>query len=49
MRANPYHAATQGTFRQAVIHLLENEYKLVGSHKVIQMIADDIAELRAEY
>lgn len=44
-----YHAATQRTFRQAVIHLLEHEYKLVGSHKVIQMIADDIVELHREY
>lgn len=44
-----YHATTQRTFRQAVMHLLESEYKLVGSHKVIQMIADDIIELHTEY
>jgi hypothetical protein len=44
-----YHAATQRTFRQAVIHLLESEYKLVGSRRVIQMIADDIVELHKEY
>jgi hypothetical protein len=49
MSTGPYHAATQRTFRQAIIHLLENEYKLVGSHKVIQMIADDLADLQAEY
>jgi hypothetical protein len=49
MSTSPYQAATQRTFRQAIIHLLENEYKLVGSHKVIQMIADDIAELHSEY
>ena len=49
MSASPYHAATQRTFRQAIIHLLESEYKLVGSHKVIQMIADDITDLHAEY
>jgi DNA-binding CsgD family transcriptional regulator len=49
MSSSPYHAATQRTFRQAIIHLLENEYKLLGSHRVIQMIADDIAELQAEY
>lgn len=49
MSTNHYHAATQRTFRQAIIHLLEHEYKLVGSHKVIQMIADDVTDLRAEY
>jgi len=49
MSTNHYHAATQRTFRQAIIHLLEHEYKLVGSHRVIQMIADDIAELHQEY
>jgi len=49
MSTNPYHATTQHTFRQAVVYLLENEYKLVGSHRVIQMIADDIVELQAEY
>lgn len=49
MSTSPYQAATQRTFRQAIVHLLENEYKLVGSHRVIQMIADDIAELHREY
>ncbi len=47
MGISPYHAATQRTFRQAIVHLLEN--KLVGSHKVIQLIADDIVALHAEY
>ena len=49
MSTSPYHTATQRTFRQAIIHLLETEYKLVGSHKVIQMIADDISDLHTEY
>jgi len=49
MSTSPYHATTQHTFRQAIVYMLETEYKLVGSHKVIQMIADDIAELQAEY
>jgi hypothetical protein len=49
MRTHPYHTTSQRTFRQAIVHLLETEYKLVGSHRVIQMIADDIVELRAEY
>ena len=49
MSTRHYHAATQRAFRQAIIHLLETEYKLVGSHKVIQMMADDITELQREY
>ena len=49
MSTNHYHAATQRTFRQAITHLLEHEYKLVGSHRVIQMIADAVAELHREY
>lgn len=37
------------SFRNSVIHLLEHNYKLVGSHKVIQMMANDIVELHKEY
>lgn len=37
------------TFRSALIEMLETEYKLIGSHKVIELIADDICELRDEF
>ena len=33
------------SFRNSVIHLMEHNYKLVGSHKVLAMMADDIVEL----
>lgn len=36
-------------FKQAVIHLLETEYKIVGSHKVIQMMAEDIEDLARQF
>ena len=49
MSAIHFQAATERTFRQAIIHLLETEYKLVGSHKVVQMIADDIVALHEEF
>jgi hypothetical protein len=49
MSAIHYQSTAQHTFRQAVIHLIENEYKLIGSHKVIQMIANDIADLHDEF
>jgi len=36
-------------FRNAVIRLLEEQYKLVGSHKVISLIAEDIEALHKEF
>jgi len=36
-------------FRSAVEHLLETEFKLVGSHKVIRLIAESIVELQREF
>ena len=49
MSAIHFQAATHRTFRQAIVHLLESEYKLVGSHKVIEMMADDLVALHEEY
>jgi len=49
MAKRHYRTALHRTFREAVVHLLEGEYKLVGSHRVIQMMADDIANLHQEY
>ncbi|MCM3763038.1 hypothetical protein M3212_20125 [Alkalihalobacillus oceani] len=37
------------TFRSGLIEMLESEYKLIGSHKVIELIADDICQLRDEF
>lgn len=31
--------------KDAIINLLENEYKILGSHQAIELIADDIIEL----
>ena len=49
MTAGPFDNLDKKTFKQAVIELLESEYKLVGSHKVIELMAEDINELRHEY
>lgn len=46
---NPYQSITKRTFQSALIHLLETEYKLVGSHRIIQMIAEDVDRLRQEF
>lgn len=36
-------------FRSALIRLLETEYKLIGSHRVLALLADDIEQLQREY
>jgi len=46
---NPYRSITKRTFQSAIIHLLETDYKLVGSHRIIQMIAEDVDRLRQEF
>lgn len=44
-----YLSMSKRSFKQAVIYLLETEYKIVGSHKVIQMIAEDIEDLARQF
>ena len=36
-------------FKTAVIGLMEREYKILGSHRVLEMVADDIEQLHQEY
>lgn len=44
-----YEAMTRRTYKQSVIHLLETEYKIVGSHRVLSLLADDLEELHQKY
>lgn len=46
---NRYESIPKRSFRNGIIRLLEENYKLLGSHKVIQMISDDIVELHKEF
>lgn len=46
---NRYESIPKRSFRNSIIRLLEENYKLLGSHKVIQMIADDIVNLHNEF
>jgi hypothetical protein len=46
---NDYESITKRTFRQALIHLLETEYKILGSHRVLEMVATDVQALVDEY
>lgn len=36
-------------FRAALVRLLETEYKLIGSHRILQMLSDEIVQLFEEY
>jgi len=44
-----YESINKRDFRSALIYLLENEYKILGSHKILQMLADDIMNLHKEF
>lgn len=46
---NRYESIPKRSFRNSIIKLLEENYKIIGSHKVIQMIADDIVVLHQEF
>lgn len=44
-----YKGIESRSFKTAIIQLLEREYKILGSHKVIKMIADDIDQLHRKF
>jgi hypothetical protein len=44
-----YESINKRNFQQAIMNLLENEYKVLGSRKIISMLADDIENLHREY
>jgi hypothetical protein len=46
---NRYASLPKRSFRTAIIRLLEEQYKILGSHKVLAMVADDIVELHREF
>ena len=45
MSSQSYIGASKRTFKQAVTHLLETEYALLGSGRVLQMLAEDMEQL----
>ena len=46
---NRYESIPKRNFRNAIVRLLEVQYKILGSHKVLQMIAEDILALHKEF
>lgn len=45
MNHSAYHGSVKRTFSQAIRHLLETEYHLVGSGRILQLLAADIETL----
>ena len=46
---NRYASIPKRSYRNAIIRLLEEQYKILGSHKVLQLVADDLVELHKEF
>ncbi|MEW5995775.1 MAG: hypothetical protein AB1744_15465 [Candidatus Zixiibacteriota bacterium] len=44
-----YESITKRDFKTALIRLLETSYKVLGSRRVLVMLADDIEQLQHEY
>lgn len=44
-----YASINKRTFQSAVIKLLEEEYKILGSRKILEILSEDITELHREY
>ncbi len=45
MSGQAYVGTTKRTFQQAVVHLLETGYRLVGSRRVLELMASDLQQL----
>ncbi|MFL7794565.1 MAG: DUF1670 domain-containing protein [Anaerolineae bacterium] len=45
MSGQAYVGTTKRTFQQAVVHLLESGYRLVGSRRVLELLASDLQQL----
>jgi len=48
-RVNPYASIEKRTFQAALIHLLESEYRIVGSHRILRVMAEDVEALVEEF
>jgi hypothetical protein len=44
-----FQALTKRSYRQSIVHLLESEYKIIGSHRVLDQLAVDVEEVNREY
>jgi len=44
-----FEAIAKRSYRQAIVHMLESEYKILGSHRVLEQLAEDIEMLNRAY
>lgn len=49
MSSQAYVGTAKRTFKQAIIHLLQSEYALLGSNRVVQLMASDIEQLAQQF
>lgn len=48
-RVNPYGSIQKRTFENGLVHLLETEYGLIGGRRILQLLAEDVVKLVAEF
>jgi hypothetical protein len=49
MNENPYAGPLQRTFQQAIIYLLETQYRMLGSERILSMLSADIQQLVEQF
>jgi len=49
MTSRHYIGVLRRTFKEAVMHLLESDYGLIGSRRVIQLLAEDVQQLAHQF
>jgi hypothetical protein len=48
-QVNPYASIEKRTFQAALIYLLETEYRIVGSHRLLKILAEDVEALVEQF
>ncbi len=49
MSSQAYVGITKRTFRQAALYLLETDYGLLGSRRVLELLSDDLQQLVEQF
>jgi hypothetical protein len=49
MTRSSYQGCEQRSFPQALIHLLEEDYRILGSHRVLELVSRDVQQLVTEF
>jgi hypothetical protein len=49
MNANPYMGSSQRSFQQAVIAVIKEQYQVLGSRRVLELLAKDKQQLDKQF